>query len=224
MRWTNLVVLTLAATWLLSMADPACAVGPQDSSVPPGGVGLLWWPADPADPRYETARSVEECVARVFAHEAPDAQLVQQAKMRDALFPLMEPATQPGSESALVDLLHRPDVRERLSTMGLRYLVIVGGGRQTEPARGLIVCGAGLGGGGCLGYMWQNERTEFHAALWDLSRQALIAHPSAETEGRTVVPAVVLPIPLYARSLESACTLLGERILEDIRRGVGANH
>jgi hypothetical protein len=199
------------------------AAGEQDDTKPGLSVGLLWWPADRADPRYETARSVEACVARAFEREAPDTRLVREQRMREALFPLMEPGTQPVSESSLVDLLQRADVRERLSAIGLRYLVIVGGGKQTEPARGFIACGAGFGAGGCLGYAWQNERTEFHAALWDLSRQALVSHPSAEATGRTVVPAFVLPVPIYARSLESACTLLGQRILEDMRRGVATD-
>lgn len=224
MKRTNPLVVLLMAMWLCQAADPVRAAAKQNDSGPMIGIGLLWWPADRADPRYETARSVEECVARVLAHEAPESRLVRQAKMRDAMFPLMEPGTEPRSESDLVALLQRPDVRERFVLMGLRYLVIIGGGKQTEPARGFIACGAGMGGGGCLGYMWQNERSEFHAALWDLPGQALIAHPSAQTQGTTIVPAFVLPIPIYARSLESACTLLAERILEDIRRGLAGDH
>lgn len=200
----------LAALLLAGVARLACGAPPS--------VGLVWWPADPADPRYEIGREVEVCLADTLRAAAPEVRLVPHQAIRDALFPRLEPSTQPASEEAFAALLGREDVRERLRGLGLGHLVAFSGGTRYEDFRGMILCGAGYGGGGCLGFAWQDQNTQLHAALWDLERRRRIAAEDAAAGGRSVVPAFVLPIPLMVNTRADACRELGRRVARAIAR------
>ena len=197
---------TLFALLLALMLPVSTA---SDSSL---AVGLIWWPADPADPRYKFGRQTEACLSQAIRSEAPHTRLVPQQSIRDSLFPLLEPATQPADEQAFAALLSRPDVQARLRDLGLSHLVAFTGGTSSPGFRGLILCGAGYGGGGCFGFAWEDKSTQLAAALWDLARHERIAEEKAKVEGRTVVPAFGLPLPLVARTYNAACDELGSRI------------
>lgn len=203
-----------AALLLAGLARLACAAPPA--------VGLVWWPADPADPRYQVGREVEACLADAIRADAPGVPLVPHRAIRDALFPRLEPATQPPGEEAFAELLGREDVRERLRGLGLGHLVAFSGGTRYEETRGMILCGAGYGGGGCLGFAWQDQSTRLQAALWDLERGQRTAEEEAGAVGRSVVPAFLLPIPLMANTRAEACRELGRRVARAITRSEGS--
>jgi hypothetical protein len=199
-----LAILSLLIGPLLSAAEPMPAVG------------LVWWPADPADPRYAFGRETAECLVSAIRAEAPGIRLVPQQTIRDALYPRLEPATQPASEAAFAELLARADVQERLRRLGVTHLVAFSGGTQMPPFDGMILCGAGPGGGGCLGFAWQDKTTTLAAALWNLERQVPIAEEKARTEGTSIVPALGLPIPLFADTFTAACRMLGTSVARDV--------
>lgn len=200
----------LAALLIVLMTPLASA------SEPPPVVGLVWWPADPADPRHRFARETEECLATTLRERAPGVRVVHQGVIRDALYPRLEPATQPPTEQAFAELLARPAVQERLRGLGLTHLVAFTGGTDVAPFQGGILCGAGYGGGGCLGFAWQDKTTTLAAALWNLERRERIAHEQSRSEGTTIVPAFLLPIPLIADTHTAACQELGARIARDV--------
>ncbi|HET9699760.1 MAG TPA: hypothetical protein VFP70_02450 [Burkholderiales bacterium] len=200
----------LAALLLAGLA-PLAFAGPP-------AIGLVWWPGDPADPRYEIGREVEACLADTLRAEMPGLRLVPHQAIRDALFPRLEPATQPPDEAAFAALLAREDVRARLRGLGLGHLVAFSGGTRYEEFQGAILCGAGYGGGGCLGFAWQDQNTRLHAALWDLERSLRIATEDAAAAGRSIVPAFGLPIPLMVNTRADACRELGRRVARAIAR------
>lgn len=179
-------------------------------------VGLVWWPADPGDPRYAFGRETEDCLMSAIRAEAPGIRLVPHQEIRDALYPRLEPATQPDTEPAFAQLLARSDVQDRLRRLGLTHLVAFTGGTIVPPFRGAILCGAGFGVGGCLGFAWQDKTTTLAAALWNLERRERIAEERARKEGTSIVPAFGLPLPLIADTHRAACRMLGERIAHDV--------
>jgi hypothetical protein len=200
----------LAALLLAGLA-PLALAGPL-------AIGLVWWPADPADPRYEVGREVEACLADTLRAEVSGLRVVPHQAIRDALFPRLEPATQPPGEEAFAALLAREDVRARLRGLGLGHLVAFSGGTRYEEFQGAILCGAGYGGGGCLGFAWQDQATQLHAALWDLENRRRTAEEDAGAAGRSVVPAFLLPIPLMVNTRADACRELGRRVARAITR------
>jgi hypothetical protein len=199
---------------LLALALPVAALAQAPAPV---RVGIVGWPLDPADALHALVSDVEDCLTARIRAVAPEIAIVPQRAIRDALFPLMEPATQPRSEDEFAKLLARDDVRVRLSARGLRYLVAFAGGTRKEEWGGGILCGAGYGGGGCLGFMWRGEDTALDAVLWSLDGSPAVRREAAKAEGTSIVPAFVLPIPLMAQTHAEACRELGTRVANAIR-------
>lgn len=207
------LVTLLLTSGLASAKDTATAVK----------VGIVWWPANPDHPVLALGNEFEDCIIDTLGEVEPDVVMTRQRAIRDALFPLLEPATQPQSESAFVALLGREDVRGRLARLGLRYLIAFAGGTDKEAPGGGIVCGGGFGAGGCFGYSWQNESTRLSAVLWSLDSGTPLRREAARSEGTSAMPAFILPVPIPARTKAMACRELGEHIGNAIRQAEAGN-
>lgn len=190
----------------------------QSASPAAIAVGIVWWPADPADALDAMGGDIEACLTARIREVAPEIVVTPQRTIRDTLFPLLEPATQPATEAGFAALLAREDVRARLLRRGLQYLIVFSGGTLEETPGGFILCGAGYGGGGCLGFVWQGETTALDAALWSLDDSVRIRHEGAKAEGTFMMPAFVLPVPIPALTRSQACHELGSRIGLAIRQ------
>lgn len=109
--------------------------------------------------------------------------------------------------------MDKAEVQERISSLGVRYVVMVTKGKTGEDRHGGIVCGAGTGGGGCLGLSWWDRKSELGLTIWDLRNKARAGSLEANATGTGIMPAFLLPIPLYMPATESAvCTELGSRL------------
>jgi hypothetical protein len=180
-------------------------------------MGIIGWPTDPSDAENTFGGEIERCLTTRILEVAPEIVVVPQRTVRDALFPLLESTTQPATEESFAALLARDDVRARLLRRDMRYLVTFTGGTNKKPG-GAILCGAGYGGGGCLGFSWQDETTVLDAALWPLDDGTAIQHEGANIKGTSLIPAFLLPIPIPARTKAMACHELGTRIAVSIRK------
>lgn len=180
--------------------------------------GIVWWPADPADAMHAIGSDIEDCLTARIHEVAPEIVITGQRAIRDALFPLLEPATQPATEADFASLLAREEVRARLVHRGLEYLIVFTGGTRKDEPGGFILCGGGFGAGGCLGFSWRGETTALDAALWSLDDGVKLGHESARAEGKFVMPAFVLPMPIPARTRAEACHELGSTIARAIRQ------
>jgi hypothetical protein len=183
-------------------------------------VGLVSWPLDRTRSESALRSDIEECLVSRIRDVAPEVVLVPQRAIRDALFPLLEPATAPETEEEFAALLSREDVRRRLKSRGLRYLIAFSGETMRPDWNGGIVCGGGFNAGGCLGFAWQDETTALSAALWSLDDASIARREDAKVEGTSVVPAFVLPVPILAHTRQSACNELGARVALAIRKAV----
>jgi len=196
-------------------APPAPVTRPEPAALT---AGIVWWPADPGDPMHAFGSQLEECLTARIRDVAPEIVVLPQRVVRDALFPLLEPGTQPATEAAFAALLARKDVHARLVQHGLRHLIAFAGGTLLAKPHNFILCGAGPGGGGCFGFAWQGETTALDAALWFLGDGPSLQRKAATVEGTTLIPAFVLPIPIPARTKAEACRELGTRIATAIRQ------
>lgn len=211
-------MLVIAAATVAILAAPASRAQTGSAVT----VGILGWPLDRNDQVLALANDVEDCLTSRIRDIAPEVTVVSQRAVRDALFPLLEPATQPRDVKAFAAMLAREDVRMRLQSRGVRYLVAFSGGTQREGWEGGILCGYGFGAGGCLGFMWRGENTSLDAALWSTDVPTQIRREGSRVEGTSVMPAFVLPIPLLARTRSEACAELGTRIARAIRESAAS--
>ena len=204
----NRVLLLVMCAVLISL--PAAADAAANTRI-----GLLWWPADPVNPANPFIESLQECLTEQISTACPGSSFVPQDSIRDAFFPLLEPATQPDSEEAFAALLARSDIRPRV-VKRLDYLVTLTGD-TAEEHNGGILCGAGYGGGGCLGFAWINKDTRISVVIWDLAGAAPAGHQESRVEGTTFIPAFILPIPIPALTEGAACRDMSRQVLEFIR-------
>lgn len=219
-----LCLVFAALSWA---GEAVCEPTPKAASIQ---VGMLWWPADPEQSMKALKNDVEDCLVDHIRRVAPQVVVVRQQAIRDALFPLLEPSTQPSTEQAFAALLARQDVRQRLAGRGLQYLVAFSGGTREAAPGGMVLCGAGYGGGGCFGFSWQGEATRLDAVLWPLTGEGVLHRETATVEGTSVMPAFVLPLPIRAQSRSAACRELGEHLGQAILKieagntGAGGAH
>lgn len=137
--------------------------------------------------------------------------LIDAARFQDALFPWFEPMHAPSSVKELEALLARPVVRQRIASLGVRYLVNIAGSAESDGFPGMI-CGAGYGGGGCLGLAWENKTHRVHAVIWDVVQGTQSGALSTRTSGRSVSFAFVIPIIFVANTEGDACKALASEL------------
>ena len=70
----------------------------------------------------------------------------------------------------------------------------------------------GPGGGGCFGLAWWETDSSYQAAIWDLEDIEDAGRVSANVNGTSVIPAVVVPVPLIARTRTAACKGLARKL------------
>lgn len=183
-------------------------------------VGLLSWPSsvDSSGAGRAAISEMEGCLASHIQEAAPELVVVGEGTVRDVLYPLLEPSTEPQTEAGFAALLAREDVHARLAQRGLRYLVALSSSTARAKPGGFMLCGASQGGGGCLGFSWEGESAAVDAALWSLADGASVrSREGAEAEGRNVFPAFIVPVRIPARTMTTACRKLAPRIAASIR-------
>jgi hypothetical protein len=130
----------------------------------------------------------------------------------DALFPWFEPRTAPQGPDALPALLERPGVSERLEESGVRYIVWVTGDTERGASGGSLSCAVGPGGGGCFGLAWWENDSSYEAAIWDIRNGKSAGEVSADVTGTSVIPAIIIPVPIIARTQAAACKGLAREL------------
>lgn len=196
----------------------ACSSLNPAPAATPAAVGIIFWPLDKAHAGYLFIADIESCLTASIQENSPEIAIISQRSIRDSLYPLMEPATAPKTEETFAELLQRDDVRDRLAKQGLDYLLAFSGATSRAEWSGGILCGAGYGGGGCLGFAWQHENTALNAALWRLRNGGIVQRNQASVQGTSLVPAFGLPIPILAQTKSNACSELGRQVSTTIRR------
>lgn len=60
--------------------------------------------------------------------------------------------------------------------------------------------------------MWWEKDSSYEASIWDLKRARSVGLISAEASGTSYLPAIIVPIPLIARTQAAACDGLAEQL------------
>ena len=118
----------------------------------------------------------------------------------------------PQGPEGLPDLFSRPGVTERLKDSGVRYIIWVTGDTEQSASGGSLSCAIGPGGGGCFGLAWWEDDASYAAAIWDVRDGKSAGEVSADVNGTSVIPAVIIPLPLIARTQAAACKGLAREL------------
>lgn len=160
----------------------------------------------------ETERGFTDCVGDALGGGREGLAVMPGEQFVDALFPWLEPRTAPAETKGLQRFMKRPGVRDRIRDSGVRYIVWLDGDTERTGGGGSLSCAAGPGGGGCFGFAWWETDSNYEASIWDLKELKSAGSVKADVTGTSYLPAIVIPVPLIARTQNAACKNLADRL------------
>ena len=160
----------------------------------------------------ETETKFIDCVGDAISRGSGGLRVIPHDEFVDALFPWFEPRTAPSDTKGLPDLLKRPGVADTIAEKGVRYVIWLDGDTERTTGGGSLSCAIGPGGGGCFGFAWWQNDSKYEAAVWDITALETAGTISADVSGTSYLPAVVIPIPLIARTRAKACKGLADQL------------
>lgn len=160
----------------------------------------------------ETETDYIRCIEKALGRGSGALNVVPNQQFVDNLFPWFEPRTAPADTKGLAQLMERPGVPEAVRDMGVRYIVWLDGDTSRVTQGGSLSCAAGPGGGGCFGFAWWTDAADYEASIWDLGDSAAVGTVTVDYSGTSFLPALVIPIPLIARTQSKACSGLAKQL------------
>ena len=160
----------------------------------------------------ETERKYIRCVEDKLGRGRDGLNVIPHDEFVDSLFPWFEPRTAPAETKNLAKLMDRPGVAEAIAAQGVRYIVWLDGDTDRVAGGGSLSCAAGPGGGGCFGFAWWQKDADYDASIWDLHQLESSGTISADVSGTSFMPALVIPVPLIARTQARACKALARQL------------
>ncbi len=160
----------------------------------------------------ETETDYIRCVEKALGRGSGALNVVPNQQFVDNLFPWFEPRTAPADTKGLAQLMERPGIPEAVRDMGVRYIVWLDGDTSRVTQGGSLSCAAGPGGGGCFGFAWWTDAADYEASIWDLGDSAAVGTITVDYSGTSFLPALVIPIPLIARTQSKACGGLAKQL------------
>ncbi|MBT8092645.1 MAG: hypothetical protein KJN77_06380 [Gammaproteobacteria bacterium] len=160
----------------------------------------------------KTESDYVSCLENAMGRGAEGLRVIPSQQFIDSLFPWFEPRTAPAETKGLTKLMERPGVAKAIDDMGVRYIVWLDGDTERVAQGGSLSCAAGPGGGGCFGFAWWQNDADYEASVWDLEGFESAGTVSADVSGTSFLPALVVPIPLIARTQTAACKGLAESL------------
>lgn len=213
MRLTRLSVLGLAAAPLLVACGVTSRMEPykQTNTVISKGEHVVIL-ARKQHATHEAEQEFIDCISDALAKGDSGLDVHSSKEFEDKMYPWFEPSTAPLSTDDLSQLLQRPGVMDQVRSTGVRYLVWLDGSTDRVASGGGITCAAGVGGAGCMGLAWWEDDARYDATVWDIKELESAGTIHADVKGRSVMPAIIIPLPFIARPQAAACKGLTEQI------------
>ena len=163
---------------------------------------------------HEAEEGFVDCISEALARGRDGIDVYSTKEFEDTLYPWFEPSMAPLSTEELSTLLQNPGVMDRVRGTGVRFLVWLDGSTERTSSGGGISCAAGVGGAGCMGLAWWEDDARYDATVWDIEQLESAGTIYADFKGRSVMPAIIIPIPLIARPQAQACRGLTDQLRE----------
>tara|TARA_B100000676_G_scaffold301745_1_gene349387 strand:- start:249 stop:902 length:654 start_codon:yes stop_codon:yes gene_type:complete len=166
---------------------------------------------------YHTGNQTEldfmDCLNNSILKKQDTFEIIPTRQFQNLFYPWFEPSTAPQSIDDLPKILGNELIKEKLSAMKIKYLIKITGETKTNASSGALSCAAGPGGGGCFGFAWWDDTSAYNASVWDLSQETSVGNVSANVTGTSMIPAIIIPIPILARTQSNACDGLSDQIV-----------
>ena len=166
---------------------------------------------------YHTGNKTEndfmDCLNRSLSKKQDQFNIISTTEFQNIFYPWFEPSTAPQNIEDLPKVLGKQIIKDKLDELEIKYFVKVTGETKTNASSGALSCAAGPGGGGCFGFAWWDDTSSYEASVWDLSQETSVGNLSANVSGTSVIPAIVIPIPILARTQSNACEGLTQQIV-----------
>ena len=166
---------------------------------------------------YHTGNQTEldfmDCLNNSILKKQDTFEIIPTRQFQNLFYPWFEPSTAPQSIEDLPKILGNELIKEKLSVMKIKYLIKITGETKTNASSGALSCAAGPGGGGCFGFAWWDDTSAYNASVWDLSQETSVGNVSAKVTGTSMIPAIIIPIPILARTQSNACDGLSDQIV-----------
>ena len=160
----------------------------------------------------ETEAKYISCVETALQRGSEGLRVIPHKEFVDSLFPWFEPRTAPAETKGLTRLMERPGVADSIREQGVRYIIWLDGETERVAGGGSLSCAAGPGGGGCFGFAWWQIEADYDAFVWDMQGLESAGSLTADFSGTSFLPALVVPIPLIARTQAAACKGLADQL------------
>ena len=160
----------------------------------------------------EAEQDFVDCISDALAKGNEGLNVHSSTQFEDKMYPWFEPSTAPLSTDDLSQLLEKPGVMQQVRDTGVRFVVWLDGSTERVASGGGITCAAGVGGAGCMGLAWWEDDARYDATVWDIEELSSAGTIHADVKGRSVMPAIVIPLPFIARPQAAACRGLTEQI------------
>jgi hypothetical protein len=170
---------------------------------------------------HETEEDFVQCISDGLADGKNGLDIHSSKEFEDKMYPWFEPSTAPLSTEDLSTLLERPGVLDQVKSTGVRYVVWLDGSTDRVASGGGITCAAGVGGAGCMGLAWWEDDSRYDATVWDILDLESEGTIHADVKGRSVMPAIIIPIPLITRPQAHACRGLTDQLRQFLTSPAG---
>ncbi len=173
---------------------------------------------------HEAEEGFVQCISDALAKGDSRLEVHSTKAFEDSMYPWFEPSTAPLSTDDLSRLLEKPEVMQQVKNTGVRYVVWLDGSTDRVASGGGITCAAGIGGAGCMGLAWWEDDSRYDATVWDIKQAESAGTIHADVKGRSVMPAIIIPLPFIARPQAAACRGLTQQLKQFLTspRGYGA--
>ena len=167
----------------------------------------------------ETEAKQIACVEDLLSRGRSGLNVIPHEQFIDSIFPWFEPRTAPAETKGLEKMMSLPGVTEKIAAQDVRYIVWIDGDTERVAGGGSLSCAAGPGGGGCFGFAWWQNDSDYSATIWDMEDLQSAGTIKADVSGTSFLPALVIPIPLIARTRAAACKGLANQLYDFIVGG-----
>lgn len=161
---------------------------------------------------YQTESSLVDCISGRLSSGSNGIPIFPSRRFENALFPWFEPSTAPLTTPEFATLLENDLVFDQIAQTGVRYIVWLDGSTDRTDSGGTISCSAGPGGAGCVGLAWWEDDARYDATVWDIKTLDSAGTIYVDYTGRSMIPALIIPIPLVVRTQQAACEGLSEQL------------
>ena len=161
---------------------------------------------------HEAEEDFVQCISDSLGQGRDKIEVHATKDFEDKMYPWFEPSTAPLSTDDLSHLLDRPGVRAQVADTGVRFLVWLDGSTDRVASGGGITCAAGVGGAGCMGLAWWEDDSRYDISVWDIKHLESAGTINGDFKGRSVMPALIIPLPFIARPQAHACRDLSDQL------------